>query len=372
MRLWPGIIAALAVAAPLPGADLSAPIDVVRRVGPDGAGSTEAATAWRELAGADVDQLPALLGGMDGASPLARNWLRSAVSEVLDRAAAAKKPLPAAALEAFLRDTKHDPAARRLAYDLIRESDKTAPDRFLPGMLDDPSPELRHDAVARLLDQAEKAFAGEKKTDALPLFRQALAGARDQDQIDQAARRLRDLGEPVDLPKRLGLLLNWKLIGPFPNAGQKGLATAYPPEQQLDFAAEYDGKAGKVRWSDYTSKDDHGVVDLKAALGDVSEVVDYAAAEFTSPDARDAEVRLGSWVGFKLWVNGEPVLDRGDSYTGMKLDHYAAKVRLKSGKNTVLLKLAQDQAPPQLPKMLKFQLRVCDANGLALPSAERK
>jgi hypothetical protein len=374
MSVRPGLLAlatAVAVAAPLTAGDLSSPLAVIRQVGPDSAGGSGAAQAWRELAAADVGDLPALLAGMDGASPLARNWLRSAAGVVLERAAADKKPLPTAALEAFLRDTKHDPQARRLAYDVLGEADPTTPDRFLPNMVDDPSPTLRYDAIARLLDGAEKAFGAEKKAEALPLFRQALAGARDQGQIDQAARRLRDLGEPVDLPTRLGLILTWKVIGPFPNADQKGLDTVYPPEKGLDFAAEYDGKAGKLKWADYVSKDDHGAVDLKAALGDVSEVVHYAAAGFTSREARDVEVRLGSWVGVKVWVNGELALFRGDSYTGSKLDSYVGKARLKPGKNTILVKFAQDAPPEQLPKMMKFQLRVCDTNGVAVLSADR-
>src|SRR5437588_12802664 len=83
--------------------DLRTPLETLRKVGPDGQHSREAARAWREVARADVADLATLLGGMDGASPLARNWIRSALEPVLARAARAKKPLPTADLEAFLR-----------------------------------------------------------------------------------------------------------------------------------------------------------------------------------------------------------------------------------------------------------------------------
>src|SRR5262249_55203948 len=152
----------------------------------------------------------------------------------------------------------------------------------------------------------------------------------------------------------------------------KGMAAVYPPEKSLDFSAEYDGKAGKVKWADYTSKDDHGIVDLKAALKDHAEVVTYAAAEYASKGAREAEGRRGCFTGFKRWVTGEPVLERGDAYTGMQLDRYTARVKLKPGKNTILLKVSQDTPPPQLPAMLRFQLRVCDADGAAVPPADAK
>jgi outer membrane protein assembly factor BamB len=110
-------------------------------------------------------------------------------------------------------------------------------------------------------------------------------------------------------------------------------------------------------------------VDLNAGLAPETEVVAYALAEFTSPRARDAEVRLGCYTVFKLWVNGELVLDRGDAFTGMSLDHYVAKVRLQAGKNLLLMKVSQDVPPPQVAKLWRFQLRVCDAGGAAVPSA---
>src|SRR5438105_15602937 len=89
--------------------DLARAIAAVRGVGPNGQGAAAAGAAWKRIAAADVSDLPTLLAGMDGATPLARNWLRAAIDPVLDRAAADKKALPAADLEAFLRDTRHDP-----------------------------------------------------------------------------------------------------------------------------------------------------------------------------------------------------------------------------------------------------------------------
>ncbi len=375
IRRFLAIITALSIVTPSVATaagneDLKSAIHTIRRAGPDGEGSGAAAKAWQQLAATGPANLPALLAGMDGASPLARNWLRSAIDRVLERAA--KEPLPTDALDAFLRETKHDPQARRLAYELLCEADPKAPDRYLPGMLDDPSPDLRRDAVARVLARADKLLAADSKAAALPLYRDALAAAREKGQIDEAARKLRDLGEKVDLPARLGMVMTWKLIGPFPNKDRKGMATAYPPEKTLDFAAEYDGKAGRVKWLAYTSKDDYGVVDLKQALKDHAEVVAYAAAEFPSKEARDVDIRLGCYTGFELRVNGALVLERGDAYTGMQLDHYIAKARLRAGKNIILLKVAQDEPPPQLPPMLVFQLRICDAGGRAVLAADRK
>src|SRR5271168_3678651 len=115
--------------------DLKSALHTIRQVGPDGKGSAEAAGAWKVLVKTPIEQLPLLLAGMDGATPLARNWMRAAVDAIVESAERGKKPLPTAALTRFLADARHDPQARRLAFDLLVQQDKTASDRFLPKMV---------------------------------------------------------------------------------------------------------------------------------------------------------------------------------------------------------------------------------------------
>ena len=103
------LASAILAEAALAGPTLEDSIDTVRRAPPNGEGSAAAANAWRQLAAAGPADLPVLLAGMDGASPLARNWLRSAIDRILEQAAASKLPLPTASLDTFLRDLKHDP-----------------------------------------------------------------------------------------------------------------------------------------------------------------------------------------------------------------------------------------------------------------------
>ncbi len=174
------IITALSVVTPAvvrsaESEDLKSAIHTIRQVGPEGKGSAEAAVAWKVLAKTPIEQLPLLLAGMDGATPLARNWIRAAVDEIVESAERGKKPLPTIGLESFLVDTSHDPQARRLAFDLLVQQDKTASDRFLPKMVNDPSPELRRDAIGRVLDDAEKLFSAAKKAEARSLFQKAFA-----------------------------------------------------------------------------------------------------------------------------------------------------------------------------------------------------
>ncbi len=350
--------------------DLQSAIAVLQKVGPNSQGNAEAAKAWQVAARAQIDQLPEMLAAMDQSSPLACNWLRSAIDQVLDRAKRDKQEIPREQLDKFLADTKHHPRARRLAYELITERDPAAKDRYLSGMADDPSPDLRRDAVALLLEKAEKLCATEKKMDALPLVQKCLACAREKDQIDKTVKRLRELGQTVDVPAHLGLIQDWKLIGPFSNAKLAGVETAFPPEKRFDPSAEYDGMDGKVRWQPYVTRHEYGLVNLNEALGKHKEAVAYALAEFTSAKDQTVDIRIGCFNIFKLWVNGELVLQRGDYFTGMKLDHYVTQARLKAGNNLILMKVCQIDPPAQFEQW-QFQLRVCDAGGAAVLSTTR-
>lgn len=365
------LAAAMLTPTATPVADLQRAIDTIRATGPEGQRSAPAAAAWRALATADASSLPQVLAAMDGASAVARNWLRSAADPVILRARAEKKPLPLTDLEAFLADRHHDPQARCLAYDLIVENDATAPARLLPGLLDDPSPDLRHDAVGRLLAEAESLASAGKKPQAIPVFKSSLAFAREKDQIDKAATKLRELGQPIDLARQYGFILDWKLIGPFPNPAQKGADTAYSPEKAIDFAAAYDGSSGKVHWKDFVTPSEAGQVDLNVGIGKPREGVAYAFAEFTSDRARPVEIRMSSLVTLKLWVNGALRLERYDAYTGIRMDTYIAKAKLKQGKNEFLVKLCKDEPPePRFDKWW-FALRVCDDSGAAVLSTTR-
>ncbi|HEV3137780.1 MAG TPA: hypothetical protein VGZ26_07740, partial [Pirellulales bacterium] len=221
-------------------------LKTIRDVGPEGKGNLAAARAWSELAArSDVDQLPMILGAIDGANPLAANWLRSAVDAVAERRVHSGGKLPIAELEEFLHERQHDARARRLAYEWIARNDPTAVERLIPQMLDDPSLELRRDAVARVLLAAEKASAAQDTDLALSTYRQALDAARDLDQVKLVTEALKKLGHPVDLAHHYGFLLDWKLLGPFDNHQGKGFDVAFPPEAAIDLAASYPVQSGK-------------------------------------------------------------------------------------------------------------------------------
>jgi hypothetical protein len=162
--------------------------------------------------------------------------------------------------------------------------------------------------------------------------------------------------------------MQWHLIAPFDNTNTTGFDKAYPPEERVDLAASYAGKEGQVSWTSYTTSDELGNVDLNEALGKSKGAIAYAYAEFGSDKEQLVEFRLGCINGNKLWVNGELVLSNHVYHAGMEVDQYSAPVKLRKGKNTVLLKIAQNEQTESWAQDWKFQLRVCDALGTAVSS----
>ncbi len=346
--------------------DVETALARLRAVGPSGVGHREATQAWQQLAKADAAQLPAILAGMKGAGPLATNWIAAAVDAIAERQLQRGGSLPAGTLEEFLHQTGHAPRARRLAYEWLVRVDPKASGRLLPGMLRDPSMEIRRDAVARLIGQAEAAAKAEKPAEAAALYRQAIAAARDLDQVRLLAGRLRKLGDTVDLPRQLGYVVRWKVIGPFDNTGGKGFDAVYAPEREIRLDAAYPGKKEAVRWVDFTATDDLGTVDFNKALGEQKAVAGYAVAEFVSPARQEVQLRLTSMNAIKLWLNGKPVNQYRVYHSGSDPDQYVNTVTLESGRNVILVKACQNDLKEDWARKWDFQLRVCEGDGGAI------
>jgi hypothetical protein len=277
-------------------------------------------------------------------------------------------------LEKFLSDTAQAPRARRLAYELIAKVDDTAERRLIPGLMNDPSLELRRDAIAWKLKEAASLDPAAHKPAALAAYRQVLTAARDLDQVTEAKNQLAELGETVDLPRHFGFVLSWKLIGPFDNSGKQGFDVPYPPETEIELTREYRGKGDQpIRWIDHVSTDEKGmgIVDLNKAIGKHMGAIGYAYAEFTAERERDIELRLGCINANKIWLNGQLLTANHVYHTGQQLDQYVGKGRLKSGRNTILLKIAQNEQTEEWAQNWQFQLRVCDAIGTAVLSLDR-
>ena len=343
--------------------DLTEPIRAIRAVGLEGAGNAQASAAWRTLSAVDADLLPVILTAMDGANDLAINWLRSAVETVAARELKSGRKFPQAGLQKFLAETKHDAHARRLAFELIARIDPTLAEGLLSGMLNDPSAELRRDAVGKVMLQAGRSLDAGDKTSATKLFQQSLSSARDVDQINDVTKQLRSLGETVDLPRVFGFLTQWKVIGPFDSIAGKGFAAVYPPEEKIDPSGEYDGKSGRVRWRDFVSTNEYGLVSMNIPYTPLKGVAAYAFTEFFSDKKQAVEIRLGSQNAWKVWLNGRYLFGQDEYHRNKAIDQYRLNADLNKGRNVILVKVCQNEQTDDWAGDWDFQLRVCDPFG---------
>ena len=248
---------------------------------------------------------------------------------------------------------------------------------MLQAMLNDPALELRYEAVQ--LGQAEvKALkeSGAEPAQLTEAYRKLLVAARLPEQIQQIADALKELEQPVDLLKHFGFISKWQLIASFDNRDRIGFNTEYEIEksyvakQTIDATGEYDGKGAKVKWQPFETNEADGSVDLNPVFKNEKGAVAYAYAEFEAASPVECEVRLGCINANKVWVNGELALSNEVYHTGSQIDQYTAPVKLKAGKNTVLVKVCQNEQTEQWAQDWKFQLRFADASGQAIQPAE--
>jgi hypothetical protein len=358
---------------PAPAQDPAALLPPILQLGPEGAHNPEAAAALAALSKAPASEIPRILAAINQANEISANYLRSAIDTITQRALSSQTPLPSDPIRAFLRDPQNHPRARRLAYELLAKIAPAEAAALLPSFADDPSTELRYDAVALLIQSAHQRRDAQDKEGAIAAYQRALAPARNQTQIDAIAGELRALGAEVDLPRHFGFLTHWKVLGPFDNSELKGFAQPFPPETSLDLDldSEYDGKNGKIRWQDLATGDDHGKVDLNPVLGELKEVTGYATTVFNSPVEGPAELRLGCKNGWKVWFNGQFLFGRDEYHRGARIDQYRLPVTLRKGPNTLLLKVCQNADVKDWTREWEFQIRVCDASGTALLATDR-
>jgi uroporphyrinogen decarboxylase len=179
-------------------------------------------------------------------------------------------------------------------------------------------------------------------------------------------KKLELIGKPWREPgvaRRPGQIRDWRLLGPFDNTANAGFHAVLPPEEEAEVKVEvkaekvYSGKDGRpLKWQAHRSTYANGYVNLAQAITADPWVVGYAACELHAADECDAWFDLGSDDGIKVWLNGEPILNK-DVYriAGPAQDLIA--VRLRQGWNAILCKIGQAEGD------WGFNFRVTDALG---------
>ncbi len=146
----------------------------------------------------------------------------------------------------------------------------------------------------------------------------------------------------------------WLVLGPFDNAARNGYNNEYIPEDttQIDLTGKYEDVDEQISWKKFTDDVFDGFIDLGS---NNNWRVSYAYAIVTSPDKREAFFRFSSDDQAKIWLNGTEVFADTNTQTAI-LDRHAIPVTLKAGKNTILVKVCNEEMS------WGFYLRVTDAD----------
>jgi hypothetical protein len=358
------LLAAAAVGAAEPPPEVTSAIKAIQSVSREGTGNEAAAAGWKTLAAAGPDALIPVLTAFDAAGPTAANWLRSAVDAVAEGAKKRNLPLPADDLVAFVKDTKRSTTGRRIAFELFAGAKKDEADQLLLGMIDDPSPDIRRDAVALRWERAKAAGPDGQKAEYQKLF----AAARAKDQVEGLAKALEPHGVKPNLTDHFGFVTEWHVALPFDSPNGDGFGKPFPPEAGVDLAAKYPGKGGaEVAWKYVQSSDKYGQIDLVKKFAQHKNAVAYAYAVVESEKEAAAEVRVSTANAVQVFLNGKKLYEREEYHHGAPFDQYIAMVTLKAGKNEVLLKLCQNDQKEEWAQAWSFAARVCDPTGGKLP-----
>lgn len=358
---WFALVGSQAAVGAEPSAEVKAALATILSVDAEGKNNPEVSKAWQTVTGAGLTALLPTLGSFQKASPVAANWLRTAVEAIVQ---GQQDKLPTDDLTQFLNDTRQSPVARRLAFELIKDVDSDTAAKLLPEMIDDPSLDIRRDAIEARIAKLDKITSGGAR---LEEYRKLFSAARDVDQVELMAEKLEKAGEKADITKHFGYLTEWSVVGPFDSTDGSGFDKPYPPEAGVDLDAKYEGKAGEVTWKHAQSHAQYGGVDLNEALNKHKYAAAYAYTVVVVDKETPIELRAASQNAVKMFLNGEQIFSREEYHHGTRMDQHTAKGVLKPGENQILVKVCQNDQDQAWAQKWEFALRICDATGGAVP-----
>ncbi|MDJ0522536.1 MAG: hypothetical protein QNJ90_10755 [Planctomycetota bacterium] len=253
-----------------------------------------------------------------------------------------------------VRDGRVPYVARAVAYYLIRAFGPKAFDDLVLFRL--PLREDDRDAVRKELQAfAEGGYGVERMSPLLekhhgsPIPRDLIAGkmmgAYRQQRYEEAERISRE---------ELGVIHEWKVIGPFKERGVSPMAGVFPPEHEIDYTKEYPGEANMCSWRDPKKV---GVVErhptgwIKFNFAYQDETATYALSFLTVPEDTDAYLHVRADDDVVVFLNDrlvENYLNVGsNASTPMAWrgpyapvpDAMKLGVRLQRGRNKLLVKV---------------------------------
>ncbi len=165
---------------------------------------------------------------------------------------------------------------------------------------------------------------------------------RDFNRILEANLKIK--GRPVSISKVIAYLgsylRRWDIVGPFDfDPKNKLVDQKYGPEEsKVDLSAEYTGSSGKkIFWQ--KAECIYDIVDLRKYYHFDNKIA-YAVTHIYSEKEQEVMLKLNTDDGVEVWLNGKRVHLK-DVKRGIDQGTDVVKTTLKSGNNTLLLKISQ-------------------------------
>lgn len=308
-----------------------------------------------EVAGACLEPAlePLLIQTMQGGAPVERTAAEASLARRVELRLAAGQADRARITCEFLLAEAQDAAVANRA---LRAAGSLGCPELLPAIgLRAARPETREQAERARLVIACRSIERDRGA-AVALLREICGGGASRGVRQQAASRLRALGEDVASAARSrGFLTDWWLSGPWPAATDADWdAHPFGPAgAQLPPPAP---GAGAPPWREFCTDDVDGVVNLVPCFEPHDNVVAYACAVLERSQGGYAVLRVGSDDGVAIWLNGERVHSRR-VFRGLAVDEDSVPVQLRAGRNLLLLKISQGGGD------WGFCARLCNASG---------
>jgi len=161
--------------------------------------------------------------------------------------------------------------------------------------------------------------------------------------------------------KNINSFDNWQITGEFENISTSGFDRTYTvidhPEATAMFTTKYGAKTG---W--------HTVTDLRhdkwfdfEYYSEAENSIIFSQSFIKSPQAQEAQLRIGVSGSIKVWVNDALVLSVPEERNN-DLDSYLQTIKLNAGYNRVLVQVGESYAGS-----MNFLLRLTDDKGIPLP-----
>jgi hypothetical protein len=179
------------------------------------------------------------------------------------------------------------------------------------------------------------------------------------EKVEQAYALIQSGKSPFPDTCEGAFITQWLVLGPFEDKNVQFVVK----EQTLNEGDLHpkvgDELLGK-KWVEFKSTEADGHVDMGKALVEQEKIAGFAFATVKASKAGPAYLWIGSDDGAKVFVNGKEVFMK-DIPQGATADNYVAKVELRRGENTVVMKINNQGGGPW-----GFYLRFSDLEGKAI------